>query len=55
MKISIKPCPFCGKRAEIVYTMTNQYKVKCSSCKARTAVTTTKEQAIYAWNRRIEA
>ena len=66
-KEELKPCPFCGGRAELVIDWT-ECAIVCSSCKAsmydfyvaigegmsrRQALNKAKEQAIQAWNRRI--
>lgn len=47
----LKKCPFCGGEAEIVeYTI---FWVTCKECAAETKDFDTKEEAIEAWNRRM--
>ena len=48
----LKPCPFCGGKAEVVYIKDNQY-VRCSRCGAVGANTFNTEDVIAAWNRRV--
>lgn len=45
------PCPFCGGEAEYGLTVAGE-EVYCTKCKAAMPRTTTKEQAIEAWNTR---
>ena len=66
--IDLKPCPFCGGTAEIMYAQTDDgtrtLSVVCQKCKigifrARTSPNewnawTAKGQAVEAWNRRME-
>jgi len=55
----LKPCPFCGGKAEVVdYGLTGKLKVvQCSDCGARTRVFDPYikfgESGIEAWNRRV--
>lgn len=48
---NLKPCPFCGGKAEVVYIKDNQY-VRCLRCGAVGANTFKTEDVIAAWNRR---
>ena len=48
----LKPCPFCGGKAEVVYIKANQY-VRCSRCGAVGANTFNVEDVIVAWNSRV--
>lgn len=48
----LKPCPFCGGKAEVVYIKDNQY-VRCSRCGAVGANTFNTEDVIADWNRRV--
>ena len=53
----LKPCPFCGekgilKRKEILGR--HYYKVECLDCFAATFSELTREEAIEAWNRRVD-
>lgn len=48
----LKKCPFCGGEAKIVgYSL---FWIVCEECLAETAGFATKEEAIKAWNRRVE-
>ena len=53
MKINLKPCPFCGGVAE-VFIGDIVSGVNCSECKAEMWTSDAAEEAIEAWNRRIE-
>lgn len=55
----LKPCPFCGGKAEIVYRTNYSahkfYRTECSECDARTASYEDepgKGEAIERWSRR---
>lgn len=54
----LKPCPFCGGEARIRdFTMVDlepEIDVFCINCGAQTFVYETKDDAIEAWNRRVE-
>ena len=65
MEEKLKPCPFCGGKAEYHceehdwsdcgYLSTAKYYdayVECENCGARTEIFDTKEEAISAWNKR---
>ena len=58
MKDKLKPCPFCGGKADLVnYGLTSRLKiVQCLDCGARTRVFDPEvkrgESACDAWNRR---
>ena len=51
----LKPCPFCGGKAEILSGY-GKYTVQCGSggCMANISWCTNKDSAIKAWNRRDE-
>lgn len=55
----LKPCPFCGGKAEFYATCMDYAYVKCRECGARTGNIelsyeyATKDVAIEAWNRRV--
>lgn len=63
-KISLKPCPFCGGRAEIECLDDEYYYVTCEKCcasisfgkvyKDGTARDATRAETIRAWNKRSE-
>lgn len=63
----LKPCPFCGGEAEEKYIKRNlKYRlfyfrdithfvyIHCKTCGCTSRVHETKENAIEAWNRRVE-
>ena len=56
MTKKLKPCPFCGGKAEILTTDSYSgfdYCVMCISCIGNVDWCNTKEEAIEAWNRRV--
>lgn len=46
----LKPCPFCGDRAQIVHSGT--FRVECPDCGAIGPPAPTSERAVVRWNRR---
>ena len=53
----LKPCPFCGNKAEIINTGNHFprvfYRIVCYSfCTMQGKLYDTKEEAVEAWNRR---
>ena len=60
MMAELKPCPFCGGKAKFIYSMPYS-AIVCKKCKVITKVFVDyyeqqdgKEEAIEAWNRRVE-
>lgn len=54
-----KPCPFCGGKAKVVWMPYIGAEgiglvVECNQCWAQTGYYDTREEAIDAWNRRVE-
>lgn len=51
----IKNCPFCGEKASVwtTYYMGRTWGVICEGCGVRNMNYETEEEAIEAWNRRI--
>lgn len=60
----LKPCPFCGKEAELwfefvpyqteyEYEEINLYHCGCAYCGIQSSVPWDKREAIEAWNRRV--
>lgn len=56
----LKKCPFCGGEAKVEYfkSINNveivAAEVMCTKCRASSGTYRTKEEAIEAWNRRVE-
>ena len=57
-KPEVKPCPFCGGEARMLHNMSKtDYWVECMNCKTCSPGDLnnhTKEEAIAAWNTRVE-
>ena len=51
MSSNLKPCPFCGGEAEF-YEFTC-FWVSCKDCWCETFTYDTKQEAVEAWNRRV--
>ena len=53
---NLKPCPFCGGKAEIIKThlfgKTVGYMAGCKNCWCELRIYTSKQNAVKAWNRR---
>lgn len=65
MATELRPCPFCGGEAEINFVPPfvhprngrkglERWQIFCDSCGVFTPGMLTKEEAIEAWNRRVE-
>ena len=54
MNDELKPCPFCGGKAIIDGCDDTLWIVICKECNASIGYKETKEEAIEAWNLRIE-
>ena len=54
MTIKLKPCPFCGSRAEMeILPHCEGFFVKCLKCKVEQGhLYSSKKSAMTAWNRR---
>ena len=54
----LKPCPFCGGKAEVVpysvYGKVKSYFVQCLKCGCQSRDYTSKQNAEKSWNRRAE-
>lgn len=49
---ALKPCPFCGGRAQITEGITTGLYVECRGCGACSEVRNKDAEVIAAWNRR---
>lgn len=54
MSDELKPCPFCGKLHHEVSDYKPVYRVECTFCGARTGNYNSEQEAIKAWNERVE-
>ena len=57
MEIELLPCPFCGKKADMIseiFLGKMWYKVKCRGCFSQTYAEENPENAAHEWNRRAE-
>lgn len=50
----LKPCPFCGSRADVFQTLNGYHCVQCVVCGCGTLNTRNEEIAVKAWNRRVK-
>lgn len=55
----LKPCPFCGGKAEIfrgtTYGLHYLYEPRCIKCECALGLFDTEEQAVEAWNTRADS
>ena len=51
-KITLKPCPFCGGRAD--FATSDKNWISCTECGAETSYYDEPEEAIEAWERRYQ-
>ena len=51
-EIKLKPCPFCGGKAKIIYYYPYLYAVQCVVCGSGTLHFSSQDTAINVWNRR---
>ena len=54
MSDKLKPCPFCGGKAIIDGCDDTLWSVICKKCAASIDYNETKQEAIEAWNRRVQ-
>jgi len=55
MSETLKPCPFCGGKAELyVYVINGDKRIRCSHCGCSTSGYGEPEYAVTAWNRRTD-
>ena len=57
MSDKLKPCPFCGEKAELmtIYRDIKQYRVECKSYCVETCAFVDKNHVIKLWNRRVKS
>lgn len=57
-EIELKPCPFCGCKAEILrgnsYGLAILYEPHCSKCECGVGIYNTEAEAVEAWNWRAD-
>lgn len=53
-EIKLKPCPFCGSRSVYVEQIGSggYFNICCGNCLANVPLSSSREIAVYAWNRR---
>lgn len=54
MNYELKPCPFCGGEAIVSGCDDTLWSVICKKCAASIDYNETKQEAIEAWNRRVQ-
>lgn len=52
MNFELKPCPFCGGEAQLIGH--SPYSITCRKCRATTVICNTPDDAIKAWNNRVQ-
>lgn len=50
--VELRKCPCCGEKAEFTEPYQNIYVVQCPNCGMGTAIFSSPEKAVKAWNRR---
>lgn len=50
----LKPCPFCGGKAELFHSYDGYYCVQCTVCYCSTLNFRKEQNSINFWNRRVE-
>lgn len=55
-EITLKPCPFCGGKAELTesFYQTPVWRVVCHKCEIATFLFLSPESAAKRWNRRVK-
>ena len=54
MNDELKPCPFCGSVNLSVLDYESRHRVECPFCGTRTGNYNSEQDAIEAWNRRVQ-
>ena len=52
MSDKLKPCPFCGGEARLIGH--SPYSITCCNCRTTTVICNTPDDAIDAWNNRVQ-
>ncbi|WP_295562140.1 Lar family restriction alleviation protein [uncultured Holdemanella sp.] len=53
VKANLKPCPFCGGHATLIYDNQEGYRIYCDDCDIMTDTDYDKDKIIDAWNKRV--
>lgn len=53
-EIKLKPCPFCGGKAELFQDYMGWYVIECTACGNGTLHFANSDGAVNAWNRRAD-
>ena len=53
-EIKLKPCPFCGGKANMSLIFRAGFKVECTVCGCKTTLFNRNGDAINVWNRRAD-
>lgn len=53
MKKELKPCPFCGHKAELWEDMAGSWLIQCNGCGISTMHRWSQKMCIEEWNRRV--
>lgn len=53
VKAKLKPCPFCGGHATLIYDNQEGYQIYCDDCDIMTDTDYDKVKIIDAWNKRV--
>ena len=54
ININLKPCPFCGGHATMIYDKQDGYQIYCDDCDIRTEDFDDKDECIKTWERRVK-
>lgn len=54
MSEELKPCPFCGGKAELKHWrwIGNEYRIECLKCETKTQISNDYNMLVKTWNRR---
>lgn len=54
ININLKPCPFCGGHATMIYDNQDGYQIYCDNCYIRTEDFDDKDECVKTWERRVK-